>query len=56
MKLKIEKVFKDKNTGERYDIGKVIEFEEDRAKELLSDERHLVSEVKPKTTSKRSKK
>ena len=45
MKLKIEKAFVDKNTGKRYEVGKAIEFAEDRAKELLSDARDLVSKV-----------
>ena len=56
--LRIEKVFKDKNTGELYQVGQIIEVSEARAKELLADARGLVSEVKenaksaPKSTSK----
>lgn len=46
MKLKIEKNFKDKYTGEYYEAGKEIDFDEDRAEELLSDSRGLVSKVK----------
>lgn len=45
MKLKIEKEFTDKYTGKKYKVGDVIEFEEGRAKELLSDTRELVSKV-----------
>ena len=56
MKLKIERVFTDKNTGETYAKGDVVEFEEARGKELLADQRKLVSEVKEKKTTKRSKK
>jgi hypothetical protein len=46
MKLKIEIAFKDKFTGEKYEKDSIVEFEEDRAKELLSDKRKLVSKVK----------
>lgn len=66
MKLKIEKEFKDKFTGEKYKVGSEVEFEDERAKELLSDARGLVSEVKetseeaseeaPKKPAKKSKK
>lgn len=58
MKLKIEKVFKDKVTGEYYNVGDVIEVAEKRGKELLSDDRKLVSlhEEKPKTAPKKSTK
>lgn len=45
MKLKIEKEFTDKYTGKKYKVGDVVEFEEERAKELLSDSRELVSKV-----------
>lgn len=50
--LRVEKVFKDKITGELYQVGQIIEVSEDRAKELLADGRGLVSEVKPKSTPK----
>lgn len=65
MKLKIEKEFKDKYTGKKYKAGDTVEFKEERAKELLSDDRALVSEVKeepkeveeePKKPAKKSKK
>lgn len=63
MKLKIEKEFTDKFTGETYKVDDVKEFEEARAKELLSDSRNLVTQVKEdekkeakKSTSKKSKK
>lgn len=46
MKLKIEKEFKDKFTGEKYKAGSEVEFEDARAKELLADTRRLVTEVK----------
>lgn len=46
MKVKINKDFKDKYTGERYTAGDVKEFDDDRAAELLADPRALVSEVK----------
>lgn len=50
--LKVEKVFKDKITGELYQVGQTIEVSEDRAKELLADGRGLVSEVKQKSAPK----
>lgn len=55
MKLKIERNFTDKYTGEKYEAGTEVEFEEDRAKELLSDERGLVTKVN-KRPAKKSKK
>lgn len=66
MKLKIEKEFKDKYTGKKYKAGDTVDFKEERANELLSDDRGLVSEVKetseqveeekPKKPAKKSKK
>lgn len=62
MKLKIEKEFKDKFTGKKYKVGSEVEFTDERAKELLSDTRELVSEVEetseeaPKKPAKKSKK
>lgn len=50
MKLLIERIFIDKYTGEKYKAGDIVEFAADRAKELLSDDRGLVS--KPKRTKK----
>lgn len=58
MKLKIEKVFRDKNNGKLYSVGDTIEFDEERAAELLKDSRKLVTKVKEevkKTTSKDEK-
>ena len=46
MKLKIEIAFKDKYNGKKYAEGDVVEFEDERAKELLTDKRNLVSKVK----------
>ena len=42
-KLNIEKEFVDKENNETYKVGDNVIFEEKRAKELLSDERKLVS-------------
>lgn len=58
MKLKIEKEFKDKFTGEKYLAGSEVDFEDARAKELLSDTRELVTKVKEETKkpAKKSKK
>lgn len=46
MKLRIEKEFVDKDTNELYKVGDIKEFKEARAKELLADNRSLVSKVK----------
>lgn len=46
MKLKINIEFKDKYNGKKYAEGEVVDFEDERAKELLTDKRNLVSEVK----------
>lgn len=55
MKIKIEKIFKDKNTKECYEVGQIIEVDEARGKELLADPRKLVSSAeeapKPKKSS-----
>lgn len=56
MKLKIEKEFRDKFTGQMYKVGEEVIFNDERAKELLSDDRNLVTKVKetPKETPKKS--
>lgn len=56
MKLKIEKEFTDKYTGKKYKVGDVVEFEDERAKELLSDSRELVSKAKEETEKPAEKK
>ncbi len=64
MKLKVEKQFRDKITGDLRKVGDTFEAEEERAKELLNDFRELVtlvkedtkeSEEKPKAKSKSKK-
>lgn len=60
MKIKVEKKFRDKNTGVLYEIGEVIDVTDDRGAELLGDTRKLVSEVtgetaKPKKTATKTK-
>lgn len=54
MKLKIEIAFKDKFTGEKYEKDSIVEFEDSRAEELLTDKRKLVTKVKE--TAPKSKK
>jgi len=63
MKLRIEKEFTDKYTSKKYKVGDEVEFKDERAKELLSDFRELVTRVKEqpkeeadKTTEKPAKK
>ena len=48
MKLLIEKNFTDKYNGEKYKAGSEVEFEDERAEELLADPREVVSKPKPK--------
>lgn len=50
MKLLIKREFRDKITGELYKEGSVVEFAEDRAKEILADTRSLAEEAKEKKT------
>ena len=57
MKLKVEKKFRDKITGELHNVNDEIEVAEARGKELLADSRNLVTQVKeaakkPKATTK----
>ncbi|MED4061699.1 hypothetical protein [Priestia megaterium] len=54
MKLKVEQIFRDKNTDKVYQIGDVIEVDEARGEELLANSLNLVSVVadeKPKKTT-----
>lgn len=46
MKVRIEKTFVDKYTQERREAGSIVEFDDDRAAELLADPRKVVSEIK----------
>lgn len=46
MKVRIERTFVDKYTQERREAGSIVEFDDDRAAELLADPRNVVSEVK----------
>ena len=45
MKVRIEKTFTDKYTGEKREAGSIVDFEDERAAELLADPRQVVSEV-----------
>ena len=60
MKVRIERTFVDKYTQERREAGSIVEFDDDRAAELLADPRNVVSEVKeegqePKKTAAKPK-
>lgn len=46
MKLKVEKRFRDKITGELHQVGDTFEVEDARGEELLNHEMGIVSEVK----------
>lgn len=50
MKLMIEKEFVDKYTSKNYEVGKIVDFKDERASELLNDPRNLVSKVKEAVT------
>ena len=54
MKLQIKREFRDKITGELYKKNSVVEFTEDRAKEILADKRGLAEEAKEKKTTKKT--
>lgn len=54
MKLRVEKEFIDKNTHEKHFVGEVIEVDEERANELLSDHRNLVKEEKKPSKRKKA--
>lgn len=54
MKLLIKREFRDKITGELYKKDSVVEFAEDRAKEILADKRSLAEEAKEKKTAKKT--
>ena len=61
MKLRIEKVFRDKGTGELYKVGEVHEFSDERAEEILRHPMELVSrfeepaqEEKPKKAARKA--
>ena len=53
MKLKVLRVFKDKETKELYKVGAEIEVSEERGAELLEHPMKLVVEVKAKTVRKK---
>lgn len=57
MELTIRKEFRDKITGEKYKAGQIVEFDEDRAAELLADRRGLVEKAeKPAKQARKRKK
>ena len=53
MKLKVLRVFKDKETKELYKVGAEIEVSEERGAELLEHPMKLVEEVKTKAVRKK---
>ena len=48
MKVRIERDFIDKYTQEMRKAGSVVEFEDERAAELLADPRNVVSQIDEK--------
>ena len=56
MKVKVNKEFADKYTHEMYKVGSVIEFADDRAKDLIGRELALAVDIpSPKETAKTEK-
>lgn len=53
MKLKVLRVFKDKETKELYKVGAEIEVSKERGAELLAHPLKLVEEVKTKAVRKK---
>jgi hypothetical protein len=45
MKVRIERTFVDKYTQERREAGSIVEFDDDRAAELLADPRNVVTKI-----------
>lgn len=56
MKLRIEKVFRDKETGELYKVGEVHEFSDERAEEILRHPMELVSKFEEPAQEEKPKK
>jgi hypothetical protein len=50
MKLKVLIKFRDKITGELHEVDSVFDADDQRAKELLEDNRKLVAKVKEEKT------
>ena len=50
MKLKVLIKFRDKITGELHEVDSVFDADDQRAKELLADNRKLVAKVKEEKT------
>ena len=48
MKVRIERDFIDKYTQEMRKAGSIVEFEDERAAELLADPRNVVSQIDEK--------
>lgn len=51
MKLKVLKIFRDKYTNERYEVGSIIEPTNERAKEMLSAKGELVEVIAGEETT-----
>ena len=45
MKVRIERTFVDKYTQERREAGSIVEFDDDRAAELLADPRNVATKI-----------
>ena len=56
MKIKVEKQFRDKITGDLRNVGDVFEAEDERGRELLNDPRELVTLVKEDKDEEKPKK
>ncbi len=56
MKIKIEHAFMDKHTKRVYAAGDVVEFADERAKEILADDRKLASVFEENTKTEEAEK
>ena len=56
MKLKVLRKFKDKNTGELYEAGSVIEVSDERGAEIIGNPLKLAEAVKTTTRRKSASK
>lgn len=55
MKLKVEKQFRDKITGELHKVNDVFEVDDARGAELLGDNRNLVTQIKEAASKPKAK-
>lgn len=55
MKVKVLEMFKDKHTGDIYNVGDTLELTKERVEELEAHPKKLIKRVKTTTTKKAKK-